>query len=352
MRKRWRPVFHGFQPVSQAMNSKPFRVLHACRSWLAALLLLAGMPSAWAACTMNRTWQDPHVNMNLGRVVIPPDLPVGATIINWSTSISQPGTAMSCDRYGGATVYADVVQGQAVPGYSKVYTTGVPGVGIRMSRKTASATTSMVYPATFTAAANTNYTLDASTFIVELIKTAPVTGSGPLVAGQYSSYHLASDPSHPLMTTWVQGQGITIVSPSCSVDAGSKNIAVNFGNVPQASFSGVGTTAAERKFTISLQCQQSPGNVFVRLDATADPSNSPGVLQVTQGTQAAKGVGIQLLDARNSHPVSYGSDIGAGSSPGGASTLQVPFTARYYQTAGTIVPGDANGTATFTIEYQ
>jgi type 1 fimbria pilin len=245
------------------------------------------------------------------------------------------------------------VQGQAVAGYSKVYTTGVAGVGIRMSRKTANVATTMVYPATFSAAANTNFTLDASTFTVELIKTATVTGSGPLVAGQYSSYHLMSDPSHPLLTTWVQGQGITIVSPSCDVDVGSQNIAVNFGSVPQSSFGGVGTTAAaaSRHFTISLQCQQSPGNVFVRLDGTTDPSNSPGVLQITQGAQSAKGVGIQVLDPAD-QPVVYGNNISAGSSPSGPSTLQVPFTARYYQTGSTITPGEANGTATFTIQYQ
>lgn len=320
--------------------------------WLTALFLLAFVPSAWATCSMNPNWQDPHVDMNLGRVVIPNDLPVGATITTWQTRISQPGTAMSCDWRGGGTVYANVVQGQPVPGYSKVYTTGVPGVGIRMSRQTANASTTMVYPATFSAQANTNYTLDASTFIVELIKTAPTTGSGPLVAGQYSSYYLGSDPSHPILTTWVEGEGITIVSPSCSVDAGSKNIAVNFGNVSQSSFNGVGSTAAERDFTISLQCQQSPGSVFVRLDATADPSGSPGVLQVTQGSQAAKGVGIQLLDARSNQPVNYGGNISAGSSPSGPSTLQVPFKARYYQTGSTLSPGVADGIATFTIQYQ
>lgn len=320
--------------------------------WLAAMLLLLAMPSAWAACSMNPSWRDPHVDMNLGRVVIPGDLPVGAIITTWQTQISQPGTVMSCDSSGGATVYANVVQGQPVPGYGKVYTTGVAGVGIRMSRKTANASTTMVYPATFTAQANASYTLDASTFIVELVKTAPTTGSGPLVAGQYSSYHLASDPAHPLLTTWVEGEGITIVSPSCSVDAGSKNIAVNFGNVPQAQFHGVGTTAAERDFTISLQCQQSPGSVYVRMDATPDPSNSPGVLQITQGSQAAQGVGIQLLDARDGQPVSYGSDIGAGSSPAGPGTLQVPFKARYYQTGSTVAAGVADGIATFTIDYQ
>jgi len=320
--------------------------------WLVAILLLAIVPSAWATCTMNSSWRDPHIDMDLGRVVIPNDLPVGGTITTWSTQISQPGTAMSCDRRGGATIYASVVQGQPVPGYSNVYTTGVAGVGIRMSRKTANAATTMVYPATFQAQANTSYTLDASTFTVELIKTAATTGSGPLVAGQYSSYYLGSDPSDPILTTWVQGEGITIISPSCSVDAGSKNIAVNFGQVAQSSFSGVGSTAAERDFTISLQCRQSPGSVYVRLDATADPSNSPGVLQISQGSQAAGGVGIQLLDARTNQPVSYGSNISAGSSPTGASTLQIPFKARYYQTGATVTPGQADGIATFTIQYQ
>jgi type 1 fimbria pilin len=189
-------------------------------------------------------------------------------------------------------------------------------------------------------------------FTVELIKTAPITGSGPLVAGQYSSYHLSSDPGHPVMTTWVTGHGITIVSSSCEVDAGSKNIPVNFDDVPQGSFHGVGSTAVERKFTINLQCQQSSNIVTLQIDGTADPSNSPGVLQITQGARSAKGVGIQVLDELH-RPVVYGSNsIGGFRNSDGPNLVQVPFFARYYQTESVITPGEANAIATFTIRYQ
>jgi type 1 fimbria pilin len=296
------------------------------------------------------SWQDPHVNMDLGRVVIPAGLQPGDTIKTWSTPFGRSGNAVWCDRDGGY-LNADVVQGQAVPGFSKVYTTGVAGVGIRMTTASTFGTGSLVYPGRTFLALNQYYTFNDRTLTVELIKTAPVTGSGPLVAGQYSSFYLPTDPGHPVMTSWVQGNAITIVSPSCEIDAGSKNIAVNFGSVPLGSFGGVGTTAASRPFTINLQCQQSPGSVLVRLDGTTDPSNSPGVLQITQGAQSARGVGIQVLD-RNNQPVVYGSNMNAGSSPSGPSTLQVPFTARYYQTGGVITPGEANSLATFTIQYQ
>ena len=30
----------------------------------------------------------------------------------------------------------------------------------------------------------------------------------------------------------------------------------------------------------------------------------------------------------------------------------LPYTARYYQTGNTVTPGQANGTATFTLDYR
>lgn len=98
------------------------------------------------------------------------------------------------------------------------------------------------------------------------------------------------------------------------------------------------------------------GLISVRIDATQDKSMLPGVLAITPATDAASNVGIELVDALNGneHKIVFGQAIVLGRTPVNASsTLQLPMRGRYIQTqTGKVGPGTANGTATFTIEYQ
>ncbi|HED1254856.1 TPA: fimbrial protein, partial [Citrobacter amalonaticus] len=74
-----------------------------------------------------------------------------------------------------------------------------------------------------------------------------------------------------------------------------------------------------------------------------------GVINTTSGSNAATGVGIQLL--YNNQPMRLGSDVAVGtSSTGGGFT--VPLKARYYQTGDHITTGAANGVLSFTMTYQ
>jgi hypothetical protein len=82
----------------------------------------------------------------------------------------------------------------------------------------------------------------------------------------------------------LQGSGTTVVSPTCEVQAGSRNIAVDFGSVPNTTFTGVGSKAVDRDFEIRLNCQGSnvaayQSKIGIRLDADQDSSNMPGVLK-------------------------------------------------------------------------
>jgi len=321
---------------------------------LLALFLLCGASGAWAECTLNPGVTERFVNMDMGNVLIPP-LPVGGLIASRQFPFQANGSAepiVTCSETGG-TVHGVMLQGAPDANFPNVYSTAVPGVGIRLSRKISS-TQTVYYPHTvqFTGAASAYF--EAGTqFMVELIKTAPVTGNGPLAQGTYTRYF--GDDGKSTLTTQLLGIGTTIITPSCTVDAGSRNIPVQFGKVPLNSFGGRGSPAAnyDHNFNITLNCSAGANmrnTVYLRMDATQDPSNQPGVLQITQGgTNVASGVGIQILD-NNAAPVTFGDDALVGQSKDGSYVL--PYTARYFQTGNQVTPGRADGTATFTLDYK
>ncbi|VDR24936.1 Uncharacterised protein [Raoultella terrigena] len=97
---------------------------------------------------------------------------------------------------------------------NKVYSTNVPGIGMRFSR--GGATVNITYPDVFssTITRTTNYSLEGSRFTLEIIKTAAVTGSGTLAAGKYTSYDWERG-SNPILETYLSAncdyRGLTLL---------------------------------------------------------------------------------------------------------------------------------------------
>ncbi|AIY42319.1 Fimbrial adhesin [Collimonas arenae] len=327
-------------------------------AWLASLGLLALLSlffisDAKAACVRPAGATEKIIQMDIGTVVIPNNLAIGGAIIppkQFTIPISGASEpAWTC--VGGGTATGSMLQGTPVPGMPNVYTTAVAGVGIRLSRQI-TGIGQTYYPHVLTWSTTTNVVFQSpSYFTVELIKIAAKTGNGPLASGTYTTY-VGNGDGKSAITSILSGNGITIITPSCTVDAGSKNVVVNFGSVSTGSFKGIDTPAGNQPFNIKLNCQSgenAQNTILLSLSATQDPSNKAGVLQLTQGTGVATGVGIQILD-KNSQPVKFGTAATVG--PSADIQYVVPFTARYYQTAGAITTGPANGTATFTVSYQ
>ncbi|MNK77829.1 Fimbria adhesin protein precursor [compost metagenome] len=340
-------------------RSHPF--LRSAGLAVLAPALLLGAQGAWAACTVTPGYVEMTVNMAMGRVLIPNDAPVGTMFKSQFFPLPLSGTTstqvMTCKS--GGNVKGEMLQGTRVPGYDHVFSTAVPGVGIRLSRYFGPTEVTYyphdrLFPATTSSAAFE----PGSRFQVELFKTGIFTGSGPLAQGVYTRYYSPAD-NKSVLTTTLLGDGITIITPSCSVDLGSRNIPVAFGKVPASAFQGKGSTAAERHFNIRLNCKAGTGvrnTVYLRMGSPQVPwSRQDGVLQIKSGTAGtvATGVGIQVLDQRG-QPVKFsgddGDDILVGQSKDGA--YVIPFIGRYYQTANKITPGRADGTATFDIEYK
>ncbi|MCD8455521.1 type 1 fimbrial protein [Xylella taiwanensis] len=334
---------------------------------MAVCLVMLLAPNVQAACRVNAGVVPQNIEINVGRVLIQPSLPIGSRITLLTYNLNPVINAGSCDFFGGMS-YAHFTRSMtAVSGMDHVYQTDVPGVGIRLygeaSTPSGGDTVRSYYPSDVSRPYSI-ISLGSGFLQVELIKTAATTGSGPVASnGQFTNaYFDGSGPGRPLLTSSFSGLGITIVTSTCEVDTGSKNIAVNFGAVPSNTFSGLGSKGPNRDFAINLIC--AGGNVAgadqalisVRIDATQDSSNLPGVLAITSANDAASKVGIELVDlvTGNERQIVFGQGITLGrTSINASSTLSLPLRARYIQTqAGKVGAGEANGTATFTIEYQ
>jgi hypothetical protein len=82
---------------------------------------------------------------------------------------------------------------------NKVYSTNVPGIGMRFSR--GGSTVNIIYPGRFSYDQEDHqYSLEGSRFTLEIIKTAAVTGSGTLAAGKYTSYDWENG-NNPILET-------------------------------------------------------------------------------------------------------------------------------------------------------
>ncbi|MBL5824726.1 fimbrial protein [Serratia fonticola] len=340
-------VIHKFT----AMRQRPKQAM------LFLLLMMAGQ-QAYAQCRVNTT-RPQDIIMNVGRVLITPNTKVGDILATGKFDIRRDDN-ISCS--GNSTLYGRILQGGPSSISDKIWTTNVPGVGLRLYRQIGSQE-GAYYPHEIYR--NGGVYLAEGYFVVEVIKIAQNTGTGSLAPGQYSSYYAdGTGPSRPILISHVLANSITIVTSSCSVDAGSKNKVINLSTVATAAFKGVGSTAAEQDFSININCVGGSGTellpggtgeglVNVRFDYTRDASNAPGVLQPVQDSNAASGVGVQLLTGNNSTPITSGTAVYAGHTIANqTNTITLPLKARYYQTAAKMKGGTIKSIATFTLEYN
>ncbi|UZE26235.1 type 1 fimbrial protein [Pseudomonas sp. B21-056] len=181
----------------------------------------------------------------------------------------------------------------------------------------------------------------ATTF--ELVKIADVTGSGKItLPGQIQ----ASLVSQTFVYSFNFGTS-SVSTVACSVT--NTSIVVPMGSVSTKDLTTLGTTTPERSFNIPLNCDAGT-RVQVMLNGVPHGSGVVGVLALdTAATSIATGVGLQLL--YNGTPVTLGIPIAVGTVAGSGS-YNIGLSARYYQTAAAVTAGQANSTATFTMNYN
>jgi len=322
---------------------------------LAFMLMLCGYaPQSLAQCVLGEGIAQNVILLNFGPVVVPPNTPVSLTspIADRRFNISHKGIVLiDCRKSSIDGAWkGSIHKGTPVAGSTAIFRTNIPGIGLRMGFRQWDSDGTHYFPHTSPMGKGSYGTSTSPNWVIhaQLFKIAQVTGNGSLEEGQYATMYSSHEPLKALQVT-VSGRSTSIITPSCTA---APTPPVQLGKVWKNLFSSVGSTAAEQRFSIKLNCREAKpelNSVYLRMDAKPDASGTPGVIALSPDANAATGVGIQILD-KDRQPVTYGQSALVGVSKDGV--YDVPFHARYYQTANQVTAGVANGSATFTLEYK
>ncbi|MFJ3458599.1 fimbrial protein [Scandinavium goeteborgense] len=288
------------------------------------------------------TFQPTNMTQRLGDVVIQRDAAVGSVLYTYSITTGNEFlqeiahcTASDVGRY-------TLVGATKVSGYTDVYSTGVPGVGIKIM-----AGGSYVFsnpPIEVSYAGYWQWSYWGQSFDISLIKTATTTGSGDIGAFKADMSLTGINPD-PMILNLTGG---TVTTVACSIK--TPNINILLGDVSASEFISAGSTPKSVDFHVGLECDAG-ANINVSMSGTqSSESNDSSILALTGagGADVANGVGVQIV--YDGAPLKLNDNIKLKTSAGGQELL--PFTARYYQTKSEVKTGSANATATLNITYQ
>lgn len=308
-----------------------------------ALLLFIGLDVS-ATCTINEGLSVIKWTVSAGTVLVNGSDPVGKVLYTKSlTSIQNGKKFIKCSE--GETYYFSMFTGSPVAGMADVFSTNIPGIGIRI---TDAKGRTFGQPGIVIPTQPDVYTLvDFTPMTFELIKTEVASQGGALdkvmVAGMLiPGYSDGEYMKVSMGNTTIKANNVcTVNNPVINTDMGS--------NVSRYDFKGVGKTLQEKDITIGLTCDQF-AKVSIQFDATSVPNN-PDIIALSPSSKSAEGFGIQLLDKRNNNPIQLGKPLLITDSAA-SGALDMQFIARYYQTEDRVEGGEINATANFTMTYQ
>ncbi|MEY0232489.1 fimbrial protein [Providencia manganoxydans] len=143
-----------------------------------------------------------------------------------------------------------------------------------------------------------------------------------------------------------------IIDQACELASGSDALTVNLGKVSKTAFKAPGDTAAATKFTIKLtNCPATVSNASVKFDAETYLGDD-SVIALKTDPNEAKGVGIQITDDVNAVIPLFTASKQYTLQSGTGVVNNLDFRARYIAKDADVKPGIANGTATFTVNYN
>lgn len=311
---------------------------HRCTAWLGAVLFALAaclLPRHAAATCGTPQGGSPTVTFSAPTTItVPQNASPGTVLYTSSIAYPAPTTTVVCrNRVDfGITNYRGTT-----PGSGTVFPTGVAGIGYKIAHDSV---TNFLLPYPLDSendGTSTTYTLSIGSYL-QLVVTGAVSG-GVLAAGSLGYWHYDNNAN---LQTFTLANNVVFTTP-CSVVTNPVNVTLP--TVSSKAFDGVGSTTGTTSFTIDLNCSGG-ATLSITLDSNGKVAGKTGVIS---STGSAGGVGVQLLDGKG-NPVAFGTSTSLGQAPVG--TLNVPYFARYYQTAGTVTGGNVTATANFTLTYQ
>ncbi|MBB6184568.1 fimbrial protein [Oleiagrimonas soli] len=335
----------------------------AAATWFVGLLLLAlaWMPRAALADCAFTSGAATTVTFNAGTITLTPSTQVGSVL--WTSNAASPANppVLTCDGNTNGGIFNTIAPSTPVNGDNTLMPTGIPGVSYRLLHPDAS-TLLALYP---------YYPTGSGTFSVptnlQLVYTGPyLPPDNSTLSGQLSQWKIdiCDNPKLFFGSYWRCNGSVAprtvetfnvnaiihIQVPTCSIDPGSVSKSVALPMVNTQQLTSQGTTAANTPFSLLLTQCPNGLHVFITLDTTNPQSGATGVIAPTTGTGYATGVGVQILKADGTTPVTFGTAINTGTTA--ASSYNIDLYARYYQTGATVSSGNVKGVATYTINYQ
>lgn len=334
---------------------------------LCGCLLLIGVASvpraALADCGFS-SGSATTVTFNAGTITLTPTTTINQVL--WTSNTATPSNppVLACNGNTNGGIVNTIAASMPVNGDNTLIPTGIPGISYRLLHPDAS-TLLALYP---------NYPTSSGTFNVttnlQLVYTGPyLPPNNSTLTGQLSQWKIdiCDKPiiifggywgcNGTVMPSPVETFNISAIIkiqvPTCNVDPGSVNKVVSLPSVTAAQLT---SNPAPGSTPFTLQLVNCPANqkVFINLN-TANPYTSvSGVIAPTPGVGYASNVGVQILKADGTTPVTFGDDpaqaINTGTTSG--SSYAISLFARYYRTATPVTGGSVKGIATYTINYQ
>ncbi len=327
---------------------------------LAAGLMLIAAKSALAfTCTTVST----STIIQPKTISVQRDLPVGALI---TQVVSDVVTSFNCSNEEPRLTYQEV----GIKGYGtyvgdfdgkRVYKTNIDGVGYAIGVRVVNGCGAGIERwVNGTNQENPNHYLYCAVngmfftypmqhkALINFYKTASSTGTGTMSGKLMGAFILKNNQSTWQTEARFSIGSVAVEKLSCTLGSAAINVAM--GEVPVGAFKGPGTSPPEgrtKSFGIPLTCPKG-ASINLQLDGTAHDAEK-GMLKLSNNASSATGVVIQML--YDDKPVELSKRF-KWQTTDAEGTYSIPLKARYVQTDNSIVPGVANGSATFTLTYQ
>lgn len=144
-----------------------------------------------------------------------------------------------------------------------------------------------------------------------------------------------------------------ILDAACTVDSADASQTVNLGSINKASFTSSGTTAGAAAFNITVSnCDPAITRIAARFDGSQS-SDDPRVLALSTGGAVGVGIAFYEQDSTTMIPLATKS-VGIAKPAASGASADLNFVAKYIATKAptSIIGGDGNAAATFTMDYN